>query len=147
MTKQLLNEHPCAIEARIEGTVDGEIVNYSIEYCDYKRRATVTWIDAMLKKHERLPTDVLILAARNGFTPETERVAKAHKARLLKFENLKDNKIASLFKEISSLVGKTFTLTPTPISVELAASDSFDSEVIPARFDTNVVDQSGNLTR
>jgi hypothetical protein len=133
------------IDVYIEGTVDGETVNYSIECCDYKRRATVIWIDAMLKKHERLPTDVLILAARNGFTPEAERVAKAHKARLLKFENLKDNKIASLFKEISSLVGKTFSLTPTHISVELAASDGFGSEVVPVRFDTNVVDQSGNF--
>lgn len=55
-------------DIRIEGELAGHPVGVSVECVDWKRRATVDWVDRMLGKHATLPTDKLVLVSRSGFT-------------------------------------------------------------------------------
>src|SRR6185312_15118570 len=49
-----------------------------IECRDHKRVADVGWVDAMKAKHERLPTNALLLASRKGFTPEAKDASRGY---------------------------------------------------------------------
>jgi hypothetical protein len=63
------------VDVCIEAVISGEPIVVSIECRDHTRRADVGWVDQMKTKHERLPTNALILASKRGFTPEAKRVA------------------------------------------------------------------------
>jgi hypothetical protein len=56
------------VDIYIESSVDGLPVNISIECVEGKRRANVEWVEQMKGKHDDLPTHVLILYSRSGFT-------------------------------------------------------------------------------
>lgn len=71
-------KHGREVDVVITGEVGGLPVLISIECRDHKRIADVSWIDAMKAKHERLPTQVLLLASRRGFTPEAQAVAACY---------------------------------------------------------------------
>jgi hypothetical protein len=51
----------------------------SVECRDHKRAADVTWVEALAKKHEHLPTSKLVLWSRSGFTQQALLKAKALK--------------------------------------------------------------------
>lgn len=62
-------------------TVMGHELYLCAECRDHARPADVTWIEAMAKKHESLPTSKLVLWSRSGFTKPAIR-----KAELLKID-------------------------------------------------------------
>ncbi len=71
------------VDIVIRGRVGSEVVIVSIECRDHKRSADVTWIDAMKSKHERLDTNVLMLASANGFSAGAKALAEKYNIQLV----------------------------------------------------------------
>lgn len=65
------------VDVVLESTVGGYAVIVSIECCDRGRPADVSWVEQQCKKHETLPTSLLVLVSRSGFT-STASARAAH---------------------------------------------------------------------
>jgi hypothetical protein len=64
------------VDVYAEGTFAGHSVNIGIECRDHQRKQGVKWVEQMHSKHERLPTNLLILVSSSGFT--SSAIAKAN---------------------------------------------------------------------
>jgi hypothetical protein len=56
------------VDVVAKGIVLGYEILISVECRDHVRRADVTWVEGMAKKHESLPTSKLVLWSRSGFS-------------------------------------------------------------------------------
>jgi hypothetical protein len=68
MLTDLVSGEPREVDIYAEGIFAGHTVNIAIECRDHKRRQGVRWVEQMHSKHERLPTNLLILVSSSGFT-------------------------------------------------------------------------------
>lgn len=107
------------VDVVIRGTVGTQSIIVSIECRDHKRVADVTWIDAMKSKHERLDTNVLLLASSKGFTDEAERVAKSYGIQLFTLESQNSVDIAEKLGPLGSLWHKCATVSAEAVSVRV----------------------------
>lgn len=71
------------VDVCIEAEVGGHTVVICIECRDHSRTADVTWVDQMKGKHERLPTNTLVLASRSDFSKRARSAAKVAGIQLL----------------------------------------------------------------
>jgi hypothetical protein len=69
---------PREVDICVEGHVAGRPVTISIECRQHKRRQGLSWIEEMHAKHERLPTDVLVLVSASGFTDSARAKAASY---------------------------------------------------------------------
>jgi hypothetical protein len=65
------------VDVVVERGLDGDTTTWSIECTEKSRRQPISWIEEMRAKHEWMPTDVLTLVSKNGFTKTA--LAKAAK--------------------------------------------------------------------
>ena len=85
----LLDRHTGAereVDICIRTTIADHSVVISIECTDTSRPADVGWIDRMKAKHERLPTNSLVLVSRSGFSEEALKVARLNGIEALALE-------------------------------------------------------------
>jgi hypothetical protein len=68
MLTDLVSGEPGKVDIYAEGTFAGHTVNIGIECRDHQRKQGVRWVEQMRAKHERLPTNLLILVSSSGFT-------------------------------------------------------------------------------
>lgn len=61
-----------------------------IEVVEWARKADVPWVEKMIQKHKRLPTNKLVLISKSGFTKPTLRKANAHGVETLELETALD---------------------------------------------------------
>jgi hypothetical protein len=76
MLADLVSGEPREVDIYAEGTFAGHSVNIGIECRAHQRRQGVRWVEQMHSKHERLPTNLLILLSSSGFTGPA--IAKAN---------------------------------------------------------------------
>ena len=105
------------VDVCIEGTVGGFPVKVCVECIDHARKADVTWVDTMKAKHERLPTNALILASRRGFTAEARKVAVQYGIEAISLQEVEQVAFPSLLGTGSSLWTKTVTITAQKVVV------------------------------
>ena len=65
------------VDVVLRAAVAGHDVLVSVECVDRSRPANIEWIDQMHGKHSRLPTNVLVLVSKNGFTARALKKAKS----------------------------------------------------------------------
>lgn len=58
------------VDIVIEGELDGEPMIVSIEVVEHGRPAPLPWVQEQLTKHDRLPTNRLVLVSKSGFTKQ-----------------------------------------------------------------------------
>jgi hypothetical protein len=68
------------VDIYAEGTFAGHAVNIAIEGRHHQRKQGSGWVEQMHSKHERLPTNLLILVSASGFTGPA--IAKANGYRI-----------------------------------------------------------------
>ena len=85
------------VDVVIEAELGGHPVTLCIECIDHTRPASVTWVEQMHSKHQRLPTGTLVLASRSGFSRKARSLAKVAGLELLTYTG------ARLAKEITNL--------------------------------------------
>jgi hypothetical protein len=75
MLTDLVSGEQREVDVYAEGALAGHTVKIGIECRDHQRKQGVEWVEQMRTKHERLPTNLLILVSSCGFTDSA--VAKA----------------------------------------------------------------------
>jgi len=125
VTKRLREVDVC-----IEGRVGGQRVTVCIECRDHQRIADVTWVDMMKAKHERLPTNVLILASRSGFTPEARDVATGFGIETFSLTDVDEVDFPALLDSASSLWTKSITIAVAHVLVRVRPSPSLAGETV-----------------
>lgn len=103
------------VDICIEGDVGGHEILIGVECNGRGRKASVTWIEEMKGKHERLPTSTLLLVARSGFSKEARRVAEASGVSLVTMRAIDDGVARRLFGSASSLWSRSFMLKPMKV--------------------------------
>ena len=76
MLTDLVSGEPREVDIYAEGTFAGHTVNIGIECRGHQRKQGSGWVEQMHSKHERLPTNLLILLSSSGFTGPA--IAKAN---------------------------------------------------------------------
>ena len=76
MLVDLVSGEECEVDIYAEGTLAGHTVNIGIECRDHARKQGKAWVDEMRSKHDRLPTNLLILVSSSGFAASA--IAKAN---------------------------------------------------------------------
>src|ERR1700722_289096 len=110
------------VDICLEGSVGGGPSVISIEGTDLGRKADAPWVEKMTGKHKDLPTDVLILYSRSGFTPAALSKAKFYNKRVVALKSLDHTAAEGLFGGTGALWLKTCSLTPTKILFSVPAA-------------------------
>jgi hypothetical protein len=132
------------VDICIEGHVGGAPVMVCVECRDHQRIADVGWVDQMKTKHDRLPTNALILASRRGFTPEARDVATSYGIKTVSLEEVDQVDFPALFGSSSSLWTKSITITATKVLVKVRATPTMTDEVFQAMPSNLIYDPDGN---
>jgi hypothetical protein len=126
------------VDICVESKIADHDVVVSIECVDRKRRANVKWVEEMKAKHERLPTNALVLISRSGFTKEAFEVARTYGIETLTFGMMNEGSASRFFRNIDSLLTKTYTLTTTKVVIGVTRTGDLAEETV-AVFLNNVI--------
>lgn len=99
----------------------------------------------MKGKHDRLPTDILILYSGSGFTEGAKEAAKDFRKRIVPLETLDNTSAQRLFGGASLLWFKATSKTVTKVLIGVAASGDLPAEQVDAFTDTAIFNQSGEV--
>ena len=130
MMRDRLTKRYREVDVVIEGKVGSHPVIVSVECRDHKRVADVTWIDTMKSKHERLDTNVLLLASAAGFTKEAQDVASKYGIELFTLETQDSADIPALVGPTGSLWHKTYELAADKVSIRVAQTGDLPTETV-----------------
>ncbi len=133
------------VDVCLEQKLGGHTLVVSIECTDSSRKADVTWVEQMVSKHDRLPTNLLVLASALGFTEEAKVLAMKMGIDMLELDNLSEEKMGELVGRISSLWTKFASLEPIMVKIRLAEFAQMPVEEFCAPFDLLVFDANGSL--
>ncbi len=126
------------VDICIEGSVGGQHVIVSVECRDHQRVADVTWVEQMKTKHDRLPTNALLLASRAGFTTEAREIARVYGIQTFALEDIEIADFKSLFGFESSLWAKSVTVSTNKVTVYILPTEILTEEVVSVE-PTNLV--------
>lgn len=118
------------VDVCIEGKVGGQPVMVCMECRDHKRPADVQWVDALRTKHERLPTNALLLASRSGFTPEARRVAESYQIETFSLDDVDHADFPALLGAQGKLWSKSVSITPTKVTATVPATHKLPRETV-----------------
>lgn len=130
MMRDRLTKRYREVDVVIEGKVGSQPVVVSVECRDHKRVADVTWIDTMKSKHERLDTNVLLLASAAGFTKEAQDVASKYGIELFTLETQESADIPTLIGPTGSMWHKTYELSADKVSIRVAQTGDLPPETV-----------------
>ena len=132
------------VDVCIESTVGGHEILVSIECRDRGRPADVGWVEEMKTKHERLPTDRIVLFSKSGFTKEAIEVARIYGIEALALQAVNKESVERLFGDTGSLWAKTFTLTPTKVVIGVGKTGDLPEENVVAVQDNIIYTAQGD---
>lgn len=127
----------------ITGMVGDNAVMVCAECCDKTRKADVNWVGQQVAKHQYLPTNALILAARGGFTKEAKRVAQLSNAVTVSLEQDDLAALPKLLAESSSLWLKTAEFTVERVVVRVIAKGEMEAENVAVSPGQDLFDADG----
>ncbi len=133
------------VDVYIESEVGGHSIGISIECRDRNRRADVTWVESMKAKHERLPTNRLVLVSRSGFTLEATKYSASFGIEILTLNENTANTVNQIFNNLKSLWLKSFTLFAEKVVIQVAATEDMIEERVIAFLDTGIYSSEGTV--
>lgn len=86
------------VDVVVRGAVGGIPVVVGMECVDTARPADVGWVERMHAKHEHVPTDILVLVSRSGYTATARSKAEHYNAVLLELGE-PDDKTTTLMND------------------------------------------------
>lgn len=110
---------PREVDVVISSRVADHDFIISVEVIARGRPATKEWVDQMLGKHADLPTNLLVLVSKSGFTPGAETRARG-RAKLITPAELSDSDQKGwIVNRLKSLWTRSFRLSPNTFQVTL----------------------------
>lgn len=118
------------VDITVESEVVGHRVMVSLECRDWTRPQTVSWVEEMHAKHQKLPTNLLILVSSSGFTPKARQLADKYGIELLQPGELTDATAARVGDRMRSLWLKKLSLSPRKVRMEVEEADDLPKETV-----------------
>lgn len=123
----LLQEYTTGEEREVDIVVETLAGSYSIvigiECTSCKRRADVTWIEGMWAKHQKLPTNKLILVSKSGFTKPAIREAELKGIEVLSISKAQSTDWTSIVKNEKDLFFIRVDTSPRSCELVLLSGD------------------------
>ncbi|MBL9146573.1 MAG: hypothetical protein JNM99_23025 [Verrucomicrobiaceae bacterium] len=116
---------------------------WSYECRNRGRKSDVEFVDSMIGKHGRLPTNVLVLVSSSGFSTEARRVADGSGVHLRTYTQIESGKASHLFPVGKFVWSKQATWKPTKIVMTVLQPNGFSTERIRVDRDHEILDQLG----
>ncbi|MFD4183563.1 hypothetical protein [Rhodococcus sp. NPDC058514] len=133
MLKDLVSGEEREVDTCIETTTAGYPVIISIECRDHKRKQSVGWVEEMNSKHQRLPTNVLVLASSSGFSKSAITKAKSFGITTVVPGELEPGAFGSeIVGKLDALCMKTFALTAAESRFWVEGTDDSPAETVLA---------------
>jgi hypothetical protein len=132
------------VDVVIEADVAGHTVTVSLECRDHIRPQTVSWVEEMHAKHERLPTDRLVLVSKSGFTAGALAKAESYGIETVVPEDLTEEQADGIARR-ARMVYTTLNLQAVEVIVWVSATDTEEGEVVTTLPDNDVFTESGEL--
>jgi len=79
------------VDVCVEGSIGDDPVKICIECRDRSRKADKNWVHEMKAKHDRLPTNVLVLASSKGFTKKALELARSYGIQTVTLEEVQND--------------------------------------------------------
>ncbi|MBC7815997.1 MAG: hypothetical protein IAG10_03760 [Planctomycetaceae bacterium] len=130
------------VDVCIEARVGGHPVVLCIECIDHSRPAAVTWVEQMQSKHQRLPTNALVLASRSGFSKRARSLARVAGIELMTFTRVSEDDVQRALDLTADLWAMRYDLTITKVVGSVPALGDLPEERIAFRSDNLVFDQN-----
>lgn len=139
MLVDLVSGEEREVDTCIEDVAGGHRVIVSIECRDHQRRQSVGWVEEMNSKHDRLPTNVLVLASSSGFTKSAIAKARSFGITTVVPGELEPGAFGSeIIGKLAAVWMKTFTLTAAKVRLWVEETDGRPAEIVRA-FPDNVI--------
>ena len=103
------------VDICVEGRMAGRPVTISIECRDHRRRQSVSWVEEMHAKHERLPTDVLVLVSSSGFSTQALATAESYGHHLVTPDAITPGFVGEIVNNVTTLLAQRMVLETTTI--------------------------------
>lgn len=133
------------VDVCVHGKVSDKDVLVSVECRDHARRADVGWVEQMAAKHERLPTNALILASKSGFSANALRVAEYYNAKTIAFDEIETTDFGDLLGAASSLWAKKVTASAEKVVFAVNKSDGTELERVVVSRDNYLHTANGEV--
>ena len=143
MLRDRITKRKREVDVCVEGQVGGHPVLVSVECRDHQRIADVSWVDMMKAKHDRLPTNALILASRSGFTPEALNEASSYGIPTFSLAEIDEADFPKLLGPTSSLWTKSVTVTAERVLIRVLPTSTLAAETVPVVPDNLVYSSDG----
>ena len=126
------------VDICIEDSLGGHPITISIECINHKRKASVKWVEEMKGKHERLPTNALVLVSKSGFSKEAKKVSQKYGIETLIFDEIDAKSVDRLFSKTDALFSRVFSLTPLKVVIRVEEINGLPAENV-ASIPDNIV--------
>jgi hypothetical protein len=108
------------VDVVIRTHVAGHDVVVSVEASATSRPADIEWVEQMLRKHSKLPTNTLVLVSAGGFTAAARREAEAGGAAAIAPEDLTANDPQrAVLNRLPKVWPKVVSLTPNAVKIHI----------------------------
>ncbi|MEU4811893.1 hypothetical protein AB0H20_22040 [Nocardia fluminea] len=124
------------VDICIEHTVAGHLIRICIECSSHQRARDVGWVEQMHGKHQRLPTNLLVLASESGFTRSAVEKARSFNIDTAVPGEVPDSFGSDLVGKVDELRLKTFTMTPERMRIWVEPTRDRAAEIVAALPDT-----------
>ena len=133
------------VDVCIETQVANHGVIISLECRDHARPQSIGWIEEMSAKHARLPTNVLVLVSRSGFTRKALAAARSYGIETVVPEELTEERASEIADLAHRLRYTRLDLQVTSVRVWVEATDIEAEEVISAPPNLDIFTESGEF--
>ena len=131
------------VDTTIRGSVGGDEMVVSVECVGQSRPADVGWVERMVGKHSALPTNLLVLASRSGFSQTALRAAESAGATTVSLDETPQAVEAKLRDRVSGLRMLSYRLAIRNVSMDVVATAGRRNRV-SALPDNNVYLEDGS---
>ncbi len=132
------------VDVVIEANVAGHTVLVGLECRDWKRPQTVSWVEEMHAKHERLPTDRLVLVSKSGFTEGARAKAASYGIETVVPEDLTEEQAGDIARR-ARMVYTKLNLQAVEVLAWVSATETGKGEAFLTQPDHDVFIESGEL--
>lgn len=114
---------------------------WSYECRNRGRKSDVEFVDSMIGKHGRLPTNVLVLVSSSGFSTEARRVADGSGVHLRTYSQIESGNASQLFPVGNFVWNKQVTWKPTKVVMKVLQPNGISVERIRVDKDHEIFDE------
>ncbi|MGN6588601.1 MAG: hypothetical protein ACTHKT_14200 [Solirubrobacterales bacterium] len=119
------------VDVIIETISAGHKLILAIEATAAGRKADVTWVESMLMKHTRLPSNKLVLVSEAGFSKDAREKAEENGATPIAPEDLPDDfDGGDVINKLGAIYVKMISLTPLEIEVDCEEPEAGATETL-----------------